>query len=204
MSDPRNAFISLVEPPPGAAPLLPEGDHEWLAAELEAYLSRGVSPLAVAIALLPFDFDDVAPLWAALAGAPIFQSLLREPIETHDAVIRAAFTLVVGNAEQLDQLAGGQLWPFLSVCRVVYYTELLTNGPGAAARLLLARHLVSHPGLVGAGWGDGPTAVNTYLSATGDEIFAANLLALPAPLPESVHNEIERRFPHLYRAPREE
>jgi len=65
--------------------------------------------------------------------------------------------------------------------------------------VLLARHLLSHPDLVGAGWGDGPTAVNTYLEATHDEPLAEAILSLPGPLPESVANEIGRQFPHLSR-----
>ncbi len=193
----HNAFITFVDPPPGEPPRLPEGDHHWLRAELHNYLSRDVSPLAVVIPLLAFDFDIVAPIWSALAAVESFQALLHDPLGERDAVTGAALAVMALHAERLELLSGGALWPFLSECRVAYYRETLHGCPGHSARLLLARHLLSHPDLVGAGWGDGPTAVNAYMNDSGDEAFAADLLAAPGPLPESVRREIARRFPRL-------
>ena len=195
--DLRNAFIALVESPADETAALPEGDHQWLSAELAAYLARDISPIAVAIALLAYDFARVEDLWAALAAQPSFQELLATPIDAQDSVTRAASALMAMNAEHLDDLSDGRLWPFFSACRVAYYRELLDAAPGAAARLLLARHLVSHPDLVGAGWGDGPTAVNAYLVASDNHTLAAALLTLGDVLPESVAREIQRLWPEL-------
>src|SRR5262249_62316399 len=113
-------------------------------------------------------------------------ALRREPAETHDAVSAAALVLLAAHAEELEELSDGSLWRFLSECRVAYLSRLLADSPGPSARRLLARHLLSQPSLVGAGWGDGPTAINTYLAETGDLALAAELLALGGRLPESV------------------